>query len=150
MQQLVATTLARHESISVIDFRCTTRVESMHSEASLSYVRSGSLRYRARGKTFENGLPADYAVGYFDLDKVAVQPNKLVTDKTRFPAAAIVADGDWRKLTVDMKTRDGWLYLVIGATAKGAHVFAGSPDRNTSGIAPSDLFSRSNTPIAFP
>ena len=53
MQQLVATTLARHESISVIDFRCTTRVESTHSEASLSYVRSGSLRYRARGKTFD-------------------------------------------------------------------------------------------------
>ena len=53
MQQLVATTLARHESISVIDFRCTARVENTHSEASLSYVRSGSLRYQALGRTFD-------------------------------------------------------------------------------------------------
>jgi AraC family transcriptional regulator len=51
MQALVATTIARHESIVVVDFRCTRRVENIHSDVSLSYVRSGSLRYRARGKS---------------------------------------------------------------------------------------------------
>src|SRR5262245_24025508 len=53
MKQPVATLLARHEALSVTDFRCTSRVSSTHSEPSLSYVTSGSLRYRACGKAHD-------------------------------------------------------------------------------------------------
>jgi hypothetical protein len=82
----------------------------------------------ARGQTFTNGMPNDYAVSYFDLANIKLQPNSLVTDKSKFPAAGITADGDWRKLTADMKTHDGWIHLVIGVTSKGAHIFPGRPD----------------------
>lgn len=53
LPQLTATVLSGHRSISVIDFRCTTRVTGQHKETSLSYVRAGSLVYRAGSKTAE-------------------------------------------------------------------------------------------------
>lgn len=52
-QQLTATELSGHRSLSVIDFRCNTRVSGMHRETSLSYVRAGNLVYRAGSKTSE-------------------------------------------------------------------------------------------------
>jgi hypothetical protein len=81
----------------------------------------------ASGAAKNGAAPADYAVTYFDLAKNAVQPNVLVTDETKFPTAAITADGEWRKLATTMATRDGSINLVIGATHQGQHVFTGGP-----------------------
>lgn len=81
----------------------------------------------ASGRTKSGAAPVDHRVTYFDLAKGEVQANPLVTDATRFPAAAIATDGEWRRLTADFPTRDGSLKLVIGATSQGQNVFAGSP-----------------------
>ncbi|WP_421934317.1 hypothetical protein [Phenylobacterium sp.] len=79
-----------------------------------------------RGKTLVTpSRAADYGVALFDLESNASQPSPLVTDETRFPAAAIVQDGDWKKITTQLNTRDGWLIFTVGMTSKGQHVFAG-------------------------
>lgn len=88
------------------------------------------VKLEARGQTLLNSTrAADYATQYFDLAKGEPQANKLATEATNFKAPSITKDGDWNKISVDMTTRDGWLYFVIGMTTKGEHVFAG-----TSGI----------------
>jgi AraC-like DNA-binding protein len=48
-----ATTLARHQSLAVVDVRCDARVEGLHAEPSISYVRKGSLSYHSRGRSFD-------------------------------------------------------------------------------------------------
>lgn len=50
---LVATAVATSRSISVISFRCDSRVAGLHQEPSISYVRKGNLGYRAAGKSFD-------------------------------------------------------------------------------------------------
>ena len=52
------TTLLRHESLTVFDFRCAAApgdapYEELHESFSLSYVRKGSFGYRSRGRSFE-------------------------------------------------------------------------------------------------
>jgi hypothetical protein len=85
------------------------------------------LLVEARGdRMVSDRSPAEYRRTFFDLAANAVQPNSLVTDETRFAAAAVSADGEWSKVSVDMTTSDGWLYLVLGLTAKGQHGFAGT------------------------
>jgi len=72
-------------------------------------------------------MPADYGRTFFDLANNSVQANPMNTPPPNFTNAAITPDGDWKKLSVDMTTRDGWLYLVINMTTKGQHVFPGAP-----------------------
>jgi AraC family transcriptional regulator len=53
-----ATTLLRHASISIVDRRChagpaDAPFVELHTGFSLSYVRRGSFRYRARSQSFE-------------------------------------------------------------------------------------------------
>lgn len=48
-----AATLARHASLSVFAFRCDSKVEGVHTESSLSYIREGSLAYHVRGRSFD-------------------------------------------------------------------------------------------------
>jgi hypothetical protein len=82
----------------------------------------------ARGDAMlSDRVPAEYRRAFFDLAGNALQPNELMTEKTNFAAPAITQDGDWKKISVDMPTSDGWLYLVLGLTAKGRHGFAGTP-----------------------
>jgi AraC-like DNA-binding protein len=55
---MVATTVFRTESISVIDYRCEVGPEDapfveVHDSFSISYVRSGTFGCRARGRSFE-------------------------------------------------------------------------------------------------
>ena len=55
---MVASTIFRSDSISVIDNRCTTGPDDapfveVHGGFSLSYVRSGTFGCRARGRSFE-------------------------------------------------------------------------------------------------
>jgi AraC family transcriptional regulator len=49
----LATTLSRHASLSVVDFRCNSRVAGLHDAPSISYVRRGSLAYRAGARAFQ-------------------------------------------------------------------------------------------------
>lgn len=56
--EMVATTILRRDSISVIDYRCSAGPADepfveLHSAFSLSYVRQGSFGYRVRGESFE-------------------------------------------------------------------------------------------------
>jgi hypothetical protein len=84
------------------------------------------MMMEARGKTMVTAtVPADDGRAFFDL-----ATNTLLPDQSgaRFGAATIVQDGDWKKVSVDMTTRDGWLYMIVGLTTKGHHVFAGTPD----------------------
>jgi hypothetical protein len=82
----------------------------------------------ARGRTLINSaLPADYGRAFFDLGKVAVAPNKLMTDDNKFKTLSITTDGDWKKISADMTTRDGGLYFSVGMVSKGSHVFTGAP-----------------------
>lgn len=86
------------------------------------------LIVEGRGKTLVTpSRAADYGVALFDLESTALQPSPLVTNETQFPAAAIVQDGDWKKVTTELNTRDGWLFFTVGMTSKGQHVFAGQP-----------------------
>lgn len=50
---LTSRSLSRHASLSVLAFRCTSRVSGSHDEPSISYVRSGSIAYRAGGMRFD-------------------------------------------------------------------------------------------------
>ena len=55
---MVATTVFRSESISVIDYRCEVGPEAtpfveVHDSFSISYVRNGTFGCRARGRSFE-------------------------------------------------------------------------------------------------
>ena len=57
-QRMVATSVFRSESISVIDYRCEVRPEDapfveVHDSFSISYVRRGTFGCRARGRSFE-------------------------------------------------------------------------------------------------
>ena len=52
------TTLLQRGSMSVVDYRCTAGPRDApfveeHKGFSISYVRTGSFGYRARGKAFE-------------------------------------------------------------------------------------------------
>src|SRR5947209_729427 len=55
---MASTTLLQHQSVSVIDYRCSAGpadrpfVEE-HGGFSLSYVRNGNFGYHARGQAFE-------------------------------------------------------------------------------------------------
>jgi hypothetical protein len=90
---------------------------------------STNVMLEARGNTLLSpGVPADYGRAFFDLTKNQPQPNQLVSPKTKFPATSITQDGDWHKISADMRTRDGWLYFVLGLTSKGSHVFVGTAD----------------------
>jgi AraC family transcriptional regulator len=51
--RLHSTMLARHEALSVIDFACNTRIEGVHTDTSISYIRRGSLTYRAAGRSHD-------------------------------------------------------------------------------------------------
>ena len=56
--EMLATTLFRSGSLSVIDYRCSAgpadeAFVERHTEFSVSYVRKGGFGYRARGKAFE-------------------------------------------------------------------------------------------------
>lgn len=55
---MVATTIVRRESISVIDYRCSAGPADkpfmeLHGGFSISYVRAGSFGYHVRGEAFE-------------------------------------------------------------------------------------------------
>ena len=55
---MVATTVLRRGSISVIDYRCSVGPADepfveLHGDFSLAYVRKGSFGYRTRGQSFE-------------------------------------------------------------------------------------------------
>src|SRR5438477_4063990 len=50
---LSSTALAQHASLSVRTFQCSSPVAGLHDALSISYVRSGSLSYHARGKSFD-------------------------------------------------------------------------------------------------
>jgi hypothetical protein len=52
-QPLVVTPVAQHRLLSVVELSCRASVHSVHGDASISYVHSGSLSYRAYGRTFE-------------------------------------------------------------------------------------------------
>lgn len=65
---MVATTILRHRSLSVIDYRCSfgpadEPFVELHDGFSLSYVRKGSFGYRVRGKSFEL-VAGSIMVGY--------------------------------------------------------------------------------------
>jgi AraC family transcriptional regulator len=52
------TTLLRHESLTVLDYRCAAApgdapFAELHESFSLSYVRKGSFGYQSRGRSFE-------------------------------------------------------------------------------------------------
>lgn len=80
-----------------------------------------------RGKALEaDGQPVDYGVAYFDLTNGALAANKLVNEKTKLAKSAISRDGEWQKLTGNITTTDGWVFLVVGMVSKGQHVFTGS------------------------
>ena len=82
----------------------------------------------ARGKTLlEASRPADYGRAFFDLAAVGLAPNKLMTDDTKFKSASIKKDGDWKKISVDMTTRDGWVYFSVAMVVQGTHMFTGGP-----------------------
>jgi len=69
MQALVATTLARHESLSVVDFRCTTRVgEALSGEA--AHVTVGTAIDRRRAIDAAAWIEAHYDEE-IDLDNAA-------------------------------------------------------------------------------
>jgi hypothetical protein len=87
------------------------------------------LLLEARGDTMlSDREPAEYKRAFFDLTANTLQPNELMTEKTNFASPGISQDGDWKKISVDMSTSDGWIYVVLGLTAKGKHGFAGTPD----------------------
>lgn len=55
---MVATTVLQHESISVVDYRCSVGPADepfveLHDSFCVSYVRKGSFGYRVRGRSFE-------------------------------------------------------------------------------------------------
>jgi AraC-like DNA-binding protein len=66
---LVADAVSRFGSISVLSFRCDSKVAGEHKEASLSYVRRGSLAYRAGSKQFDL-VPGSILVGRPGVDYV--------------------------------------------------------------------------------
>jgi AraC-like DNA-binding protein len=58
MRAMTATTILRNASLSAIDFRCSARpgdapFVERHTSFSISYVRTGSFGYRARGAAFD-------------------------------------------------------------------------------------------------
>jgi AraC-like DNA-binding protein len=66
---LVADAISRFGSMCVISFRCDTKVAGEHSEASLSYVRRGSLAYRAGGRQFDL-VPGSILIGRPGVDYI--------------------------------------------------------------------------------
>jgi AraC family transcriptional regulator len=59
---LVMGPTSRFSSLSVINFRCNSKVTGQHNEPSLSYVRNGSLGYCAGGRYFEL-VPGSILIG---------------------------------------------------------------------------------------
>jgi AraC-like DNA-binding protein len=66
---LVANAISRFGSISAISFRCDSKVAGEHKEASLSYVRRGSLAYRAGSKQFDL-VPGSILIGKPGVDYI--------------------------------------------------------------------------------
>jgi hypothetical protein len=88
----------------------------------------------ARGKTLAPPELFDYAIQFFDLATAQPQANALTTAKTKVHAASGALKGPWSVLTVDFKSRDGWLFMDVTATKGGSHNFAGAKgDRLTIG-----------------
>jgi hypothetical protein len=82
----------------------------------------------ARGQTLiSNSRPADYGRAFFDLTKPDLAANKLTTPDTQFKTVSIAPDGGWEKISADMTTHDGWLYVDVGMVSQGNHVFVGAP-----------------------
>lgn len=97
----VATTLSSYSSMSVINFRCDSRVVGLHGEASISYVRRGSLGYRARGKSFDL-VAGSVLVGRPGVEYVCTHDRNGIGEclSFRFTAELIEVIGDapevWR------------------------------------------------------
>ena len=66
---LSSSILSRHASLSVLAFRCNSRVTGLHGEPSISYVQNGSLAYRVNGKSFDL-VPGSVLVGRPGADYV--------------------------------------------------------------------------------
>jgi hypothetical protein len=81
----------------------------------------------ARGKTLTPPELFDYGVQFFNLTTAQPQASPLTTAKTKFRAASGALNGPWSVLTVDFKSRDGWIFLDVTATKAGSHSFAGAP-----------------------
>lgn len=59
---LTSRVVARHESVTVVGFRCDTAVTGAHDELTVSFVRAGSLTYQAGRRSFEL-VPGSVLVG---------------------------------------------------------------------------------------
>lgn len=83
---MVATTVSRSGSISVIDYRCSVEPADepfveLHGGFSVSYVRKGGFGYRVRGESFERvagsirvGHPGDEYMCTHDLHERRALP----------------------------------------------------------------------------
>lgn len=81
----------------------------------------------ARGKTLTPPDLFDYGVQFFNLATAQPQANPLTTPKTKFRAVSGALKGGWSVLSVDFKSRDGWIFFDVTATKSGSHNFAGAP-----------------------
>jgi AraC-like DNA-binding protein len=68
---VASTEFASHASLSVLGFRCASRVSARHESFSISYVCGGSLAYAARGERFDL-VPGSIMVGRPGVDYVCV------------------------------------------------------------------------------
>jgi hypothetical protein len=102
--------------------------KSYHINVWVKSVGKSDAMVEARGQTLiSNSRPADYGRAFFDLVKTDLAPNKLSTPDTEFKTVTITTDGDWKKISADITTRDGWLYVDVGMVMQGQHAFTGAP-----------------------
>jgi len=88
---LYAQTLSRFRSVSVMRFRCDSRVTGMHQEASLSYVRAGSLGYKAGRRQF-NLVPGSILIGRPGVEYTCSHGHKQVGECLSFRFASDIFD----------------------------------------------------------
>ena len=92
---LVANAVSRFGAVCVIGFRCDSTVAGEHKEASLSYVRRGSLAYRAGGKRFDL-VPGSVLIGRPGVDYICTHDGQDAGEclSFRFAPELIESIGD--------------------------------------------------------
>jgi AraC-like DNA-binding protein len=105
-------------SPSVLEFTCSTTVVSVHAEASLSYVRGGSLTYRAGSRSFEL-VPGSVLVGRPGVEYTCQHPPGGIGSCIAFrfpPELAATFDAGWKTNAVPPLAE----LTVLGGVAQAA------------------------------